>query len=112
LIPPAEAAEQFENRSISEILRSLSNFEPLSLKSHLEQPRNIDLNKHWHPLALFQLFFNWKTMAIIVKETNSFTFRSNSAQNSWISLSVKELYHFFDCLLLLSLYKHSPQVYS
>jgi len=53
-----EAAEQFENRSISEILYSLSKFEPLSLKSYIEQPRNIDLNKHWHPLALFQLFFN------------------------------------------------------
>ncbi len=58
LIPPAETAEQFENRSISEILRSLLNFEPLSLKSYLEQPRNINLNKYWHPLALFQLFFN------------------------------------------------------
>jgi len=79
LISPAETAEQFENRPISEILRSLFNFESLSLKSHLEQPRNIDLNKHWHPLALFQLFFNWKTMDIIVKETNSFAFRSNSA---------------------------------
>ncbi len=58
LIPPAEAAEQFENRLISEILRSLPQFEPLSLKSHIEQPRNIDLNKYWHSLALFQLFFN------------------------------------------------------
>jgi len=112
LIPPAEAAEQFENRPISEILRSLLNFEPLSLKPHLEQPRNIDLNKYWHPLAFFQLFFDWKTMTIIVKEINSFAFRSNSAQNTWVSLSVKELYHFFGCLLLLSLHKHPPQVYS
>ncbi len=46
LIPSAEAVEQFENHSISEILRSLLNFEPLLLKSHLEQPRNIDLNKY------------------------------------------------------------------
>ena len=46
LIPPTETAEQFENRSISEILRSLSNFEPLSLKPHLEQSQNLDLNKH------------------------------------------------------------------
>ncbi len=112
LIPPAETAEQFENRSISEILRPLSNFEPLSLKPYLGQPRDIDLNKHWHPLALFQLFFNWKTMAIIIKETNSFAFRSNSAQNPWISLSIKELYHFFDCLLLLSLHKQSLRAYS
>ncbi len=46
LISPAEATEQFENRLISEILRSLLNFESLSLKPHLEQPRNIDLNKY------------------------------------------------------------------
>ncbi len=46
LIPSAETAEQFENRLISEILCSLSNFKPLSLKPHLEQPRNINLNKY------------------------------------------------------------------
>jgi len=46
LIPPAEIAEQFKNRLISEILRSLSNFESLSLKPYLEQSRNIDLNKY------------------------------------------------------------------
>jgi len=112
LIPSAEAAEQFENHLISEILRSLFKFEPLSLKPHIEQPRNIDLNKYWHSLALFQLFFNWKTMTIIVKEINSFVFHNNSAQNPWISLSIKELYHFFDCLLLLSLYKQSFRAYS
>ncbi len=112
LIPSAETAEQVENRPISEILRPLPNFEPLSLKTHLGQPRNLDLNKHWHPLALFQLFFDWKTMGIIVKETNSFAFHNNSAQNPWVSLSIKELYHFFGCLLLLSLYKQSPRAYS
>ncbi len=105
LISPTEAAEQFENHLISEILRSLSKFKPLSLKPYIEQPRNIDLNKYWHSLALFQLFFNWKTMTIIVKETNSFTFYNNSAQNPWVSLFIKELYYFFDCLLLLSLHK-------
>ncbi len=51
-------------------------------------------------------------MAIIIKETNSFAFRSNSAQNPWVSLSIKELYHFFDCLLLLSLHKQLSQAYS
>ncbi len=51
-------------------------------------------------------------MAIIVKETNSFTFRSNSAQNPWVSLSIKELYHFFGYLLLLSLHKQLPRAYS
>jgi len=105
LISSAEAAEQFENHSISEILYSLPKFEPLLLKSHIEQPRNIDLNKYWHPLALFQLFFNWKTMAVIIKEMNSFAFHNNSAQNLWVSLSIKELYYFFGYLLLLSLHK-------
>ena len=105
LISFKEAAESFQNRLISEILRSLFNFEPISIKSHTDQPRNIDLNKYWHSLALFQLFFNWKTMTIIVKETNSFIFRNNSTSNLWISLSIKELYHFFSYLLLLSLYK-------
>jgi len=46
LIPPAEAVEQFENHLISEILRSLPKFEPLSLKPHTGQPRDIDLNKY------------------------------------------------------------------
>ncbi len=46
LIPSAEAAEQFKNRLISEILRSLFKFKPLSLKPHIKQPRNFDLNKH------------------------------------------------------------------
>ena len=46
LIPPEEAVENFQNYSISEILRSLSNFEPISMKSHIDQPRNIDLNKY------------------------------------------------------------------
>ncbi len=46
LIPLIEAAEQFENHLIFEILHSLSKFESLLLKSHIEQPRNIDLNKH------------------------------------------------------------------
>ena len=46
LISPAKTVEQFENRSISEILHSLSNFKPLSLKPYLEQPRNIDLNRY------------------------------------------------------------------
>jgi len=51
-------------------------------------------------------------MAIIIKETNSFAFRSNSAQNPWVSLSIKELYHFFGCLLLLSLHKQLLRAYS
>jgi len=50
-------------------------------------------------------------MSIIIKETNSFVFYNNSALNSWISLFIKELYHFFGCLLLLSLYKQSSQAY-
>ncbi len=81
------------------------------MKSHADQPRNLDLNKHWHSLTLFQLFFNWKTISIIVKEINSFAFRNNSALNPWISLSIRKLYHFFDCLLLLSLYKQSSRAY-
>ncbi len=51
-------------------------------------------------------------MAIIIKETNSFAFHNNSAQNPWVSLSIKELYHFFSYLLLLSLHKQPPRVYS
>ena len=46
-------------------------------------------------------------MSLIVKETNSFTFRHNSAQNPWKSLSIIELYHFFGYLILLGL-KNRP----
>ena len=51
-------------------------------------------------------------MSLIVKETNSYAFRNNSISNPWISLSIKELYQFFGCLLLLSLHGHPPRVYS
>jgi Transposase IS4 len=112
LIPPEEAAENFENCLISEILRPLPDFKPIPLNLHNGRPQNLDLNKHWHPLALFQLFFSWNTMSIIVKETNSFAFCNNSLQNPWISLSISELYHFFGCLLLLSLHKQPPRAYS
>ena len=44
-------------------------------------------------------------MSLIVKETNSYVFRYNSVQNPWKSLSILELYHFFDCLLFLTLHK-------
>jgi hypothetical protein len=44
-------------------------------------------------------------MSLIVKETNSYAFRHNSAKNPWKSLSIIKLYHFFSCLLLLALYK-------
>jgi len=79
LIPSTETAEQFKNRLILEILYSLLNFKSLSLKPYLGRPQNLDLNKHWHPLALFQLFFNWRIMSIIIKEMNSFIFHNNSA---------------------------------
>ena len=50
-------------------------------------------------------------MSLIVKETNSFAFRYNSAQNPWKSLSILELYHFFGCLLLLALHKQPIHCY-
>ena len=51
-------------------------------------------------------------MSLIVKETNSYAFRNNSASNPWVSLSIKELYQFFGCLLLLALHGHPPRTYS
>jgi hypothetical protein len=50
-------------------------------------------------------------MAIIVKETNSYAFRTNSAQNPWKTLKIQELYHFFRCLIKLALFKHPSRVY-
>ena len=44
-------------------------------------------------------------MSLIIKETNSYVFRYNSVKNPWKSLSILELYYFFDCLLLLTLHK-------
>jgi Transposase IS4 len=50
-------------------------------------------------------------MGLIVKETNSYAFRNNSAYNSWKTLSIPELYHFFDCLNRLGLHKHPSRAY-
>jgi Transposase IS4 len=50
-------------------------------------------------------------MALIVKETNSFAFRTNIATNPWKSLSISELYHFFGYLIRLGLFKHPPRHY-
>ena len=51
-------------------------------------------------------------MSIIVKSTNFYAFRINSAQRPWKSLSIPELYHFFGCLIRLELFKHPPHSYS
>ena len=51
-------------------------------------------------------------MALIVKETNSYAFRTNSAQKPWKSLTISELYWFFGCLIRLGLFKHPPRSYS
>jgi Transposase IS4 len=50
-------------------------------------------------------------MAIIVKETNSYAFQTNSAQNPWKTLEIQELYHFFRCLIKLALFKHPFRAY-
>jgi hypothetical protein len=50
-------------------------------------------------------------MSIIVKSTNSYAFRTNSAKNRWKTLEIPELYHFFGCLIKLGLWKHSPRMY-
>jgi Transposase IS4 len=50
-------------------------------------------------------------MSIIAKSTNSYAFRTNSAKNPWKTLEIKELYHFFGCLIKLGLYKHPPRHY-
>jgi Transposase IS4 len=50
-------------------------------------------------------------MSIIVKETNSYAFRMNSAKNPWKTLEIHELYHFFGCLIKLALWKYPSQTY-
>jgi Transposase IS4 len=94
------------------LLRPLSDYTPISVATHSGKPQNLDINKHWHSLRLFKLFFSWETMRIIVNETNSYAFRDNSASNPWKTLLIQELYHFFGCLIKLGLWKHPPRVYS
>jgi Transposase IS4 len=89
----------------------LPNFTPILIKQHKGRPQNIDINQYQHPLHLFKLFFSWKTMSIIAKSTNSYAFRTNSAQNPWKTLEIKELYYFFGCLIKLGLWKHPPRLY-
>jgi Transposase IS4 len=50
-------------------------------------------------------------MALIAKEINSYAFCNNKASNPWKTLSIQELYHFFSCLIRLSLYKYPSRSY-
>ena len=61
-----EALDSFKDCKINDLLCSLPYFEPISINLHPEKPQNLDINKHWHPLELFKLFFNWETMSIII----------------------------------------------
>ena len=79
LFSSEEAPKAFENCEINDLLRPLPDFEPISITTHSGKPQNIDIQKHWHPLRLFKLFFSWETMSIIVDSTNSYAFRTNSA---------------------------------
>jgi hypothetical protein len=88
LFGPEEAAESFKDCEIHDLLRHLPNFTPIPITIHSGRPQNLLNNKYWHPLRLFKLFFNWETMAIIVKETNFYAFRTNSAQNPWKTLEI------------------------
>ncbi|KAF7511075.1 hypothetical protein GJ744_005306 [Endocarpon pusillum] len=58
LIPPEEAEELFKGRPVEELLRLLPDFQPIPIVEHPSRPCNLPNNQHWHPLALFQLFFN------------------------------------------------------
>ena len=107
-----EATKSFLNYEINDLLRPLPNFTPIPITIHSGRPQNLLNDKHWHPLRLFKLFFNWETMGLIVKEINSYAFRTNSAQKSWKSLTINELYQFFGCLIRLGLFKHPPRHYS
>ena len=50
-------------------------------------------------------------MSIIVKETNSYAFQINSAKNPWKTLEIHDLYHFFERLIHLQLFKHPSRIY-
>jgi hypothetical protein len=63
------------------LIRPLPYFEPIPITPYNRRPQNIDLELHWHQLRLFKLFFDWNTMALIVKEINSYAFRNIKASN-------------------------------
>jgi Transposase IS4 len=106
-----EASESFKDVLINDLLRSLPDFEPISIVLYNGKPQNLNLTIYWHPLRLFKLFFSWEIMEIIVKNTNSYAFRNNSASKLWKSLIISELYHFFGYLFKLGLYKQSIREY-
>ena len=112
LFSSEEAAESFLDCEINDLLCPLPDFTSIPINIHSGRPQNLFNDKHWHPLQLFKLFFNWETMSLIVKETNSYTFWTNSAKKPWKSLTISELYQFFDCLIRLGLFKHPLHLYS
>jgi hypothetical protein len=91
----------YDGETLNDLLRPIPKFTPLTGSTHPAHARNIDLSRHWHPLALFQLFFTWEIMANIVKETNSFALRAHT----FLNLTIPELYHYFGCHILLGYYK-------
>jgi hypothetical protein len=74
-----KAVELLKDCKINNLLRSFPDFAPISINIYSGRPQNLSNDKHWHSLRLFKLFFNWETISIIVKEINSYVFRTNSA---------------------------------
>jgi len=50
-------------------------------------------------------------MFIITKLMNLYAFYINSIKNLWKTLKIKELYHFFNYLIKLDLYKYPLYYY-
>ena len=101
IIPDEEKEENFQNCTVTELLRPIPQYIPMDIPYRRGRPQNIDQSRHWNPLALFQLFFTWEIMEIICQQTNSYAYRTNS--KAWKGLTVIELYQFFGMLLTIAL---------
>jgi Transposase IS4 len=115
LLPKEERKENFEDCIVKDLLRPLPIYSPIRILPREGKPQNIDLNRHWNPLAIFQLFFTWEIMELICQQTNSYAYRTQTLgprpRNPWKALTVIELYHFFGILLTIALWKLPPRVY-
>jgi Transposase IS4 len=92
-------------------MKEIPDFKPMEIperKGRAVLPQN----KHYNPLQLFLLFFDWDELYNICQQTNSFAERTKPATSTWRPLTKIELLHYFGCLIKLGLYNLPNRKYA
>jgi Transposase IS4 len=111
LLDPSEAIENFPNATVASVMKEIPKFEPMQIPERKGRA-NLPQNKHYNPLQLFLLFFDWDELQNICNQTNSFAQRTKSSTSSWRDINQIELLHYFGCLIKLGLYNLPNRKYA